>query len=311
LDGTVETLGGWRLLRHCALPGPLPCALAVVALHPCHGLALVDPLPHLTPDAILRLQERLRDARFGAVYGEAWPPALHLALYAAEFARLPEVLAEAFQGRPAPEIPGGDAWMDTVARALLPGLPLASAPSPSAGRIRRKARTVRRRAGLRWRRDVPLALVLLGIVLAWVTWPRPEATLAAAPPVPPRASAMVPRAATPPELAAPVPPPGEAAPEPAMPTEASLLGPPVEPVPGLASPDAVAALEPPGEATPNPAFREGLPLRAVLAPAAVPVVVPVVARTDLRCQALVQRIQTGEEASEDELLRLQACRLGG
>ena len=156
VDGSVETQGGWKLLRGCALPGPLPSALAVVALHPRHGIALVDPLPQVTPDAAARLQQRLRQARFGAVYGEKWPPALHLALHQAEMARLPDVLAEVFQGQPAPELPGGDAWMDTVARALQPDLPLASAPSPSAGRLRQKARP-KQPLGLRWRRGLPLA----------------------------------------------------------------------------------------------------------------------------------------------------------
>ncbi len=305
LDSSVETLGGWRLLRGCTLPGPLPCALAVVALHPRHGIALVDPLPQLTPDAEQRLYQRLHQARFSAVYGEAWPPARHLALHAEELTRLPDVLADAFRDQAPPEMPGGDAWMDTVTRALHPGLPLASAPSPSAGRMRQKPVKPARP----WRRVVALAAglaLVLGLGFGWAFWPRPQlAVLAPASQAAAGTGRLAPEA--PPALAPP--PPAEPAPE------ADLAAPPAA-VPSPPAED-VAALAPTAEPVPNPAFGEALTPPAHARPAALPVAnlpaatMPMVARNARRCQALVQRIQTGEEASEDELIRLHACRSGG
>ncbi len=306
MDGSVETLGDWRLLRGCTLPGPLPSALAVVALHPRHGIALVDALPQLTPEAEPRLFQRLQQARFGAVYGRAWPPVRHLALHAEELARLPDVLAEAFLNQPAPEMPGGDAWLDTVTRALQPGLPLASAPSPSAGRMRHRASPARRwptglpwRLG--WRRGAPLAALLLALGLAWALWP----------PAGPGQDPAAPVAATQPPRLVPEAWPGAPPPAPAEPT----LDPPLDtalavpPPPIAAAPEEAGAALAPAPTAPAPAFREAVvpPPPALARPAAVQ---PVVVRTSRRCLALVQRIQTGEEASEDELLRLHACRSG-
>jgi hypothetical protein len=168
LDSGEQGLGGWHLLHGCMLPGPLPSALVLVALHPRRGVVLIDMAPGVTPEAAPRLLARLARSGFGAIYGDALPPVLHLVLPEQDFPRLSRVLDEAFLGLPEMALPGGDAWMSTVARTLVPGLPPTAAPRPSAGRMRPRFRSSRPRLR-RWQALLVLA-VLMATAGLWMAW---------------------------------------------------------------------------------------------------------------------------------------------
>jgi hypothetical protein len=165
LDSGEQGLDGWHLLHGCMLPGPLPSALVLVALHPRRGVVLIDMAPGVTPEAAPRL---LAQGGFGAIYGDILPPVLHLAVPEQDFPRLSRVLDEAFLGLPEMALPGGDAWMSTVARTLAPGLPPTTAPRPSAGRMRPRFRSSRPR--FRRRKPLLVLAVLMATAGLWMAW---------------------------------------------------------------------------------------------------------------------------------------------
>ena len=389
MESIQDTGLGWRVLRDITLPGPEPCVLTLVALHPGHGIALVDTLPMVTPDAVPRLHLRLRQGQFFGIYGPDSPAILHLALHPWEMDRLESILAEAFQGRPVPMLPGDDAWMDTAARLLATEAPSLVPRQPLAARL---SATPRSLASSLRHRAIPTAFALVGLVLAWASLPglrhpspiptelasigevpagltppelkpqtfplllEPEATPPAvvakatrqALPMttsPDATLPMVVAGTTPPALlepqaTIPVVVDGELAPVQAVQSVAwmpqpALPAPPfgVPPNPAQAwseAPVALAVILPPNPVPfvplapipvtipPAPGVARSVPLRAVnpvaivaLPPPIRPQVGPDVVRMEYGCRVLVQRIQTGEEASEDELLRLHACRKGG
>lgn len=228
---------GWKALRDCPLGGDGP-PVRLALLHPAIGVALIGPRAQGGPDPAARLRRRLEAVRFTAVFpghlpivtlGQVAAPDLPAALQAA-FARLPPL-----------RLPGGDAWVGAVERALAATHP-PPAPPVGAGQQRRAVRRRRRHrnAVIAAALAFALALVVAGAVLGLATgWERawrgkhqaggdhaPPPAAAATPSVRPAPGVLPPelapqRAATPPELApegasgappraagAPVSPPG-------------------------------------------------------------------------------------------------------
>ncbi|MCB4820959.1 hypothetical protein [Roseicella aerolata] len=134
---------GWVLLPKAAIgePGERPVVFEIVLLHARHGVALLEAPPHWTPDAPQRLRRRLERAQFAAIF-PGHLPIVHAPLQRGLLPDLPRVLAEAFAAEQPLELPGGDAWMGAVRRALAAsakGLPEAArVPASHRGRRRRK-----------------------------------------------------------------------------------------------------------------------------------------------------------------------------
>jgi hypothetical protein len=92
--------------------------MALVALHPELGIALLEGATWTErADDILR--GRLAEARFAAIFG-GYPPVLHGTLEPGEIPRLVPLLADAFSGLPALDLAGGDAWVATATRLIVP-----------------------------------------------------------------------------------------------------------------------------------------------------------------------------------------------
>jgi hypothetical protein len=107
--------------------GEAPVTIDVVLLHPAHGVALLESPPHWTPDAPARLRRRLAQARFAAIFPGTLP-VVHARLQRGALSGLPQLLANGFAAQPPLDLPGGDAWMRAVRRALL-----APADAPGTG----------------------------------------------------------------------------------------------------------------------------------------------------------------------------------
>lgn len=130
---------GWAVIGRCRFGtgGPGPHATGCYALaHPEVGVALIDIAPHATPNAEARLRRALTAAEF-------WPdfpgtlPVLHDRVEITALRGLPWLLDRSFAALPALTVPGGDAWIEGIRRAMatdpaweLPGQPKA-APEPS------------------------------------------------------------------------------------------------------------------------------------------------------------------------------------
>ncbi|MFC7474512.1 hypothetical protein ACFQS7_09120 [Dankookia sp. GCM10030260] len=105
---------GWLALRHCRLEGTL---LPLILLHPALGIAVIGG----PPDGPALLRARLAAGRFEAIFPGALP-VLRLAEAADP--------AAAFAALPPLGLPGGDAWVGVVRRAL----ETAPGPAPVAAR---------------------------------------------------------------------------------------------------------------------------------------------------------------------------------
>lgn len=111
---------GWLVGWDCEIGGPRdrPVRMALVALHPELGIALLEGATWTErADDILR--GRLAEARFAAIFG-GHPPVLHGTLEPGEIPRLVPLLADAFSGLPALDLAGGDAWVATATRLIVP-----------------------------------------------------------------------------------------------------------------------------------------------------------------------------------------------
>lgn len=113
---------GWLLLQKVPLgePGEAPAVIDLVLLHARRGVALLEAPPRWTPDAPQWLRRRLEQARFGAIF-PGHLPVLHLQLLRGALAELPQVLAAGFSAAQPLDLPGGDAWIQVVRRALTAG----------------------------------------------------------------------------------------------------------------------------------------------------------------------------------------------
>ncbi|TDH62740.1 hypothetical protein E2C06_10070 [Dankookia rubra] len=158
---------GWAMLPHAVIggPGEAPVTIDIVLLHPARGVALLEAPPHWTPDAPARLQRRLTQARFAAIFPGTLP-VVHARLERGAVAGLPQLLAREFAAQPPLDLPGGNAWVAVVRRALL-------APAETAA----PARDGRRRGGLIGATGLVLAGALGGGFLAArpTAAPKPEA----------------------------------------------------------------------------------------------------------------------------------------
>ncbi|MDI3307911.1 MAG: hypothetical protein QJR07_12490 [Acetobacteraceae bacterium] len=117
------------LLRNCIIGevGHAPARVDIVLLHRRFGIALLDVPPHLTPDAVGILRQRLMQAGFPAAF-PGYLPVVHRRLWRWSLERLPELLSEAFAGQPPLSLRGGDAWMWEVRRILEDGVSLPLPP---------------------------------------------------------------------------------------------------------------------------------------------------------------------------------------
>jgi hypothetical protein len=289
-----ESFDGWQLLPGCVLPEHSSCFLRAVALHAQHGIALLDAYPNETPEAGQRLVDRLRRAGFVMVYGEVWPPIRHLILYEEEFTQLKPILERAFRDYPAPEVPGGDAWVDTVARALLREPPRSVAPQPTPEPPPEPAEPPPETAApRRWPQPV-LAVSLLPILLGvWAAWP--ISTSQPSPQAPMVAESLS-------ILDLPI---ADAPPPPPMLLPPVLVGyvpvadPPAQPV--LASPSAAAPSPPP--ATRTRSNTSPAASRAATKPSPV--------RPERNCRSLVHKVHAGKQATEEHRRQLRACQRHG
>jgi hypothetical protein len=132
---------GWRVGWDCAIGGSPghPVRVPLVVLHPAFGVALLGSGKG-AEDAEQVLGRRLAEARFGAIFA-GYLPVLTGTIESPELPRLVPILMDAF-GRVQPlGLAGGDAWVATVMRLVVPfdmcwtdnlqGLP----PAGSPGRI--------------------------------------------------------------------------------------------------------------------------------------------------------------------------------
>jgi hypothetical protein len=152
------------MLRNCVLGGPAdpPAQVDVVLLHPGLGVALLELPPHWTADAPGRLLRRLELARFAAIFPGHLPVA-HRQVRRQDLAELPRLLDEAFAAQPPLSLPGGDAWMLAVRRALQEDA--VTRPSPT-GRPRGEGHAAGKgRPGLHGK-PLVLAAATLGVGLA-------------------------------------------------------------------------------------------------------------------------------------------------
>ena len=285
---------GWVMLPKAVIggAGEAPVTIDVVLLHPARGVALLETPPHWTPDAPARLRRRLAQARFAAIFPGTLP-VVHARLQRGALSDLPQLLAKGFAALPPLDLPGGDAWMAAVRRALL-------APADAPG----TAEGGRRRGRLLGAAGLVLASALGGVFLAQRPSAPPPREQAAAPalPDPPRllerlASGVVvtaeasaaPTLAEAERLPGPLPLPDEAPPEDARAVEFAEVSPPAAPpqppmppdllatpvVPPLpaAPPDPPAIAVPPG-LEPHLAVQPA-PVREAAAPPARPAPEPV------------------------------------
>lgn len=159
-----QTLGpDWLQLRDTALGGE---PIDLVLLHPRRGIALLQLAPRWTVDAPARLRHRLDQARFGAIF-HGHLPVVHRLIQPGEAAALPRLLAEAFAGQPALDLPAGDAWLRVVHRALL------NRPSAPPEALRPAARPAGRRS-LQIAGGLGLAGLLAATALLARPGPAPE-----------------------------------------------------------------------------------------------------------------------------------------
>ena len=236
--------------------GEAPVTIDVVLLHPARGVALLETPPHWTPDAPARLRRRLAQARFAAIFPGTLP-VVHARLQRGALSDLPQLLAKGFAALPPLDLPGGDAWMAAVRRALL-------APADAPG----TARAGRRRGRLLGAAGLVLASALGGAFLAQrppAPPPREQAGRAGAPgPAGPlerlasgvvvTAEASAARLAEAERLPGPLPLPDQAPPEDARAVEFAEAPPPAAPPPPPVPPDLLAtpAVPPLPAAPPDP-----------------------------------------------------------
>jgi hypothetical protein len=302
----------WQALRGCRLGGaPIP----LVLMHPRHGVVLVGG----PADGPALLRHRLEQARFPAVF-HGHLPVIQLGS--------PECPAEpAFAAEPPLSVPGGDAWVAAVGRALT-----RDPPPPPPARLGIRARRRRNRGRLMLAGGVAaLAFGVAALAIALLP-PATGLRLAEAPPAVSWEAALeaampLPLAALPHELPARPSPPAAppTIPWPAL-AAAPLLpfaippAPPGVPVPPLpaaapAAPridDAMAAFAPPAgsatayllpAATPLPAnapMPRGRVHPAHAGMAAEP------SAAVVRCRRIVQRLQIGETVPNGDFRFLQS-----
>ncbi|MFZ4405955.1 MAG: hypothetical protein ACOYOH_01375 [Paracraurococcus sp.] len=146
---------GWVVLPRAVIggAGEAPVTIDIVLLHPARGIALLEAAPRWTPGAPARLRRRLALAQFAAIF-PGHLPILHLPLQRDALEGLPPCLAAAFAQEAPLDLPGGDAWMAVVQRALL-------APAAATGTATRRRGRMAGLAGLALTAALGAAFLLL------------------------------------------------------------------------------------------------------------------------------------------------------
>ncbi len=272
---------GWRAVGRCrlGLGGPAGVGTGCLALaHPTVGVALIDLIPHATPNA----EARLRRALEAAGFHDRCPgmlPVWHGRVDPMMLRTLPNVLAEGFDSLPPLGLGGPEGWIGAVQAALardpawdVPGRPRAAAPVsalPEEAEEEDAIPTPRQRR-VRWiGGGVALACCLaVGIALlpaapAPTVGSAPTMAAAPAPSTPP--SAAVPAPSNPPTLAA-TPAAGSlptVAAAPAAGSAPTLAAPAPSNAPTVAAAPApapvLAAMPPPTQPAPEPPVAQSLP----------------------------------------------------
>ncbi|TPG53821.1 hypothetical protein EAH89_15375 [Roseomonas nepalensis] len=112
---------GWVCGRRCDVGGPVdhPVTVDLVLMHPRAGIALID-LTDTTQDAEGFLRERLEETGFDRIFN-GHLPIVHGTLQPADLPRLIDLLAVAFADLAPLTIGGGEAWVRTLERTIVPG----------------------------------------------------------------------------------------------------------------------------------------------------------------------------------------------
>jgi hypothetical protein len=121
VDRGVQRLPeGWLVGWDCDIGGPPghPVLVELVVLNPAFGVALLGSAKWVEgADEVFR--QRLVEARFGAIFG-GHLPILSGTIESLDLPRLVPILVDAF-GRVQPlDLAGGDAWVSTVTRLVVP-----------------------------------------------------------------------------------------------------------------------------------------------------------------------------------------------
>ena len=112
---------GWVCGRHCDVGGPVehPVTVDIVLMHPRAGIALID-LKEPTHDAEGFLRERLDETGFGRIF-TGHLPVVHGTLQPSDLPRLVDLVGLALAELPPLTIGGGEAWVRTLERTIVPG----------------------------------------------------------------------------------------------------------------------------------------------------------------------------------------------
>jgi hypothetical protein len=114
---------GWLCGRNCEVGGPpsKPVRVELVLMHPNLGVALLDTegRAQVPEDRVGALRERLEQARFGTIFG-GHLPILQGSVAPGDLPSLPDMLAKAFRELPPLTVGGGAAWVETLARLMVP-----------------------------------------------------------------------------------------------------------------------------------------------------------------------------------------------
>ncbi len=267
---------GWSLIGRCrfgtALPGPDPTGCHALA-HPEIGIALIDIAPDATPNAESRLRRALSAADFWSDF-PGYLPVWHGRLEGPAIRGLARIVQDRFSSLPALTVPGGQAWIGAVRRAVaqdpawaVPGQAARPAvPPPPPEPEEEPADEEPRR---RW----PHALLLLGflgtfglgLATGLLLLPQPEPVPPAAPPPSAEpAGVLAPLPPTPAAAAEPVAQPPVDSPAPATAIPAMEAEPAPAPwLESIATPEASAMVATPPAAEPEPeapAGTEALPI---------------------------------------------------
>ncbi|SDD20840.1 hypothetical protein [Belnapia rosea] len=296
----LAALPGWRAVGRCrrGMAGASGISAGCHALaHPAIGVALIDLVPQVTPNA----EARLRRALDAASFSDLCPgtlPVWHGRVEPMQLRRLPDILAEGFDSLPPLGLGGPEGWIGAVQAALardpaweVPGRP--RSPAKEEGKAKEAEAPLPRRRLPRWA-VASLALVVClvgGIALLPATPaptspdPAPAPVLAALPsqaaPAPiPHALPQIERVELP--VIRPAAPPPAPEPEPVAEAPAASAMPPPDPTPPVPEPDLIA---PPPAPPPPP------PVRQASAPRP---------RIDPNCSRALFRFQQGERLSSAE-----------
>jgi hypothetical protein len=112
---------GWIYGRDCEIGGPPghPVRVELALMHPLLGVALIDTRT-VTVDGEEVLRSRLAETQFAAIFN-GYLPVLNGSVEPAELPSIATILTNAFAELPQLTVAGGDAWLATLTRVVVPG----------------------------------------------------------------------------------------------------------------------------------------------------------------------------------------------